>query len=140
MVRGERRASRIDPPENTAARLVGFATSLGLDVWTESRRSPEDSFLMQVIDPKTLQVTHKDRRTTTYFFKNRADEDRIVWLEHNVISERQLQGDIEPIEKGTSRYRFKLDLKKGQTLSHAVTEELRVAKPEAFVLQTLAGY
>jgi len=132
---------RIDPFENTKqADWSGFATSLGLDVWSESRRNPEDSFLMQVIDPKTLQVTHKDRRTTTYFFKNRADEDRIVWLEHNVISERQLLGDVEPIEKGTSRYRFKLDLKKGQTLSHAVTEELRVAKPEAFALQTLAGY
>ena len=62
-------------------------------------------------------MTHKDRRTTTYFFKNRADEDRIVWLEHNVIADRQLLGDVEPVEKGTNRYRFKLDLKKGQTLS-----------------------
>jgi hypothetical protein len=132
---------RIDPFAVTKqADWTGFATSLGLDVWTENKRTPEDTFLMQVVNPNTLHVTHKDRRTTTYFFKNRADEDRIVWLEHNVLPERQLLGNVEPIEKGTNRYRFRLDLKKGQTLSHSVTEELRVAKPESVALQTLAGY
>jgi hypothetical protein len=132
---------RIDPFAVTKqADWTGFATSLGLDVWTENRRTPEDTFLMQVVNPNTLQVTHKDRRTTTYFFKNRADEDRIVWLEHNVLPERQLIGNVEPVEKGANRYRFKLDLKKGQTLSHSVTEELRTAKPESFALQNLAGY
>src|SRR5262245_14933066 len=132
---------RIDPFEVTKqADWTGFATSLGLDVWTENRRTPEDSFLMQVIDPKTLHVTHKDRRTTTYFFKNRADEDRVVWLEHNVPNERQLLGDAEPVEKGTSRYRFKLDVKKGKTVTYAVVEEFRTPKPEPFALQSLAGY
>jgi hypothetical protein len=132
---------RIDPFAVTKqADWTGFATSLGLDVWTENRRTPEDSFLMQVVNPNTLQVTHKDRRSTTYFFKNRADEDRVVWLEHNVLAERQLIGNVEPVEKGANRYRFKLELKKGQTLSHSVTEELRTARPEAFPLQTLAGY
>src|SRR5262249_33626502 len=132
---------RIDPFENTKqADWSGFATSLGLDVWTENRRTPEDSILMQVVDPKTLHVTHKDRRTTTYFFRNRADEDRVVWLEHTVLPERQLLDNVEPIEKGTARYRFKLDLKKGQTVSHSVTEELRVAKPESFPLIALAAY
>jgi hypothetical protein len=132
---------RIDPFAVTKqADWTGFATSLGLDVWTENKRTPEDTFLMQVVNPNTLHVTHKDRRTTTYFFKNRADEDRIVWLEHNVLPERQLLRNVEPVEKGASRYRFKLELKKGQTLSHSVTEELRVAKPEPVALQTLAGY
>ena len=132
---------RIDPFSVTKqADWSGFATSLGLDVWTETHRSPEDSFLMQMVNPATLHVTHKDRRTTTYFFKNRADEDRLVWLEHNVLPERQLIGNVDPVEKGTSRYRFKIDLKKGQTLSHTVSEELRVPKPEVFSLQALAGY
>ncbi|MSR54436.1 MAG: hypothetical protein EXS09_14285 [Gemmataceae bacterium] len=131
---------RIDPfAVSKNADWTGFATSLGLDVWTEIKRTPEDSFLMQIVN-NALQVTHKDRRTTTYFFRNRADEDRIVWLEHNVLSGRQLMGNNEPIEKNTNRYRFKLDLKKGQTLNYTVTEELRVAKPESFALQVLAGY
>jgi len=131
---------RIDPfAVSKQADWTGFATSLGLDVWTEIKRTPEDSFLMQIVN-NALQVTHKDRRTTTYSFRNRADEDRIVWLDHNVLSDRQLMGNNEPIEKNTNRYRFKLDLKKGQTLSYTVTEELRVAKPESFALQTLAGY
>jgi hypothetical protein len=132
---------RVDPFAVTKqADWTGFATSLGLDVWTENKRTPEDTFLTQVVNPNTLQVTHKDRRTTAYFFKNRAAEDRVVWLEHNVLPERQLLGDVEPVEKGTNRYRFKLELKKGQTLSHSVTEELRAAKPESVALQTLAGY
>jgi hypothetical protein len=132
---------RIDPFEITKqADWTGFATSLGLDVWTENKRTPEDSFLMQVVNANTLHVTHKDRRATTYFFKNRADEDRVVWLEHNVPPERQLLGDAEPVEGGANRYRFKLDLKKGRTLSRSVIEELRVARPEPVALQTLAGY
>jgi Domain of unknown function (DUF4139) len=132
---------RIDPFENTKqADWSGFATSLGLDVWTENKRTPEESVMMQVIDPKTLHVTHKDRRTTTYFFRNRADEDRTVWLEHTVIPDRMLLGKDDPAEKGTTRYRFKLDLKKGQTLSHSLTEEFRTARAESFPLTALAGY
>jgi hypothetical protein len=132
---------RIDPFEITKnADWTGFATSLGLDVWSENERTPEESFLMQVMNPTTLHVTHKDRRTTTYFFKNRADEDRVVWLEHHVLTERRLLGNAEPIEKGTNRYRFKLELKKGETACRAVVEEFRVARPEPFALQTLAGF
>ena len=50
---------RIDPFAITKqADWSGFATSLGLDVWTENKRAPEDTFLMQVINPTTLHVTH----------------------------------------------------------------------------------
>lgn len=132
---------RIDPFAITKqADWTGFATSLGLDVWTENRRTPEDTFRMQVVNPNSLQVTHRDRRNTTYFFKNNSGEDRVVWLEHNVPAERQLVGDVAPVEKGANRYRFKLDLKKGQTLSQSVADELRTARPETFPLQALAGY
>jgi hypothetical protein len=131
---------RIDPfAISKQADWTGFATSLGLDVWTENKRTPEDSFLMQVTN-NTLQVTHKDRRNLTYFFRNRADEDRVLWLEHNVTAERKFMGDAEPVEKGTNRYRFKLELKKGATVTYVVADELQTAKPEAFPLQNLAGY
>jgi hypothetical protein len=131
---------RIDPFENAKqADWTGFATSLGLDVWTENRRTPEDSLLMQVVG-NALNVTHRDRRSTTYFFRNRADEDRTVWLEHNVPAERKLLGNSEPVDKSLNRYRFKIELKKGETKSHSVSEELNTPKPEAFALQTLAGY
>jgi hypothetical protein len=131
---------RIDPFENAKqADWTGFATSLGLDVWTENRRTPEESLLMQVVG-NALNVTHRDRRATTYFFRNRADEDRTVWLEHNVPAERTMRGNAEPVDKSLNRYRFKIELKKGETKSHSVTEELITPKPEAFALQTLAGY
>lgn len=121
--------------------LKGFQTSLGFDVWSESRRTPEDTLLMQVLEfPKALQVTHKDRRATTYYFGNRTEEDRVLWFEHFVPADRLLIGDEAPVEKGSSRYRFRLEAKRGQTVSKVVTEELRVARPELFALQTLAGY
>ena len=63
-----------------------------------------------------------------------------MWFEHSVPSDRLLIGDEEPIEKGSSRYRFRLEVKRGQTLSKVVSEERRVAGPESIALQTLAGY
>lgn len=132
---------RVDPfAIGKQADWTGFATSLGLDVWTENKRTPEDSFLMQAVNPATLHVTHKDRRATTYFFRNRTGEDRIIWLEHNVPTDRQLIGNVEPVEKGSNRFRFKLELKKDDTGSHTVSEEFRTAKPEVFTIQALAGY
>jgi hypothetical protein len=119
---------------------LGFVTTLGLDVWVQEKRTPEDSLQVQVVEfPYSLQVMHKDRRATTYFIRNRDDEDRVVWLEHDVAKERTLVGNGDRVEKGTSRYRFKLELKKGQTLSHTITDERRTAAPERVALHTLAG-
>jgi hypothetical protein len=132
---------RIDPFMVTGqADWSGFATTLGLDVLVQEKRMPEDALLIQVIEfPYALQVTHKDRRATTYFVRNRDDEDRVVWLEHDVANERTLVGNRDQIEKGTNRYRYKLELKKGQTLSHTITEERRTAASERMALHTLAA-
>lgn len=131
---------RVDPfAVSKQADWTGFATSLGLDVWTENKRLPEDAFLMQVTN-NTLNVTHKDRRNLTYFFRNRSDEDRTIWLEHNVTADRKFLGQAEPADKSSNRYRFKLELKKGDTVQYVVSEELLNAKPEAFALQNLAAY
>ena len=140
--RSERRTAADRSVRERPSRPTGPASrrSLGLDVWTGNEQArPEDSFLMQIVNPNSLQVTHKDRKATTYFFKNRADEDRIIWLEHNVVPERKLIGDHEPIDKGGSRYRFKVELKKGQSHTHVVKEELAVARPESVALHTAAG-
>ncbi|HVK08801.1 MAG TPA: hypothetical protein VM597_08505, partial [Gemmataceae bacterium] len=126
---------RIDPFENTKqADWTGFATSLGLDVWTETERTPEDAFTCQVAG-NNLLVTHLDRRATTYYFKNRADEDRTVWLEHNVPTDRVLIGKDKPVAGTTTRYKFKLELKKGETGEYTVSEESKTAKAEAFPMQ-----
>ena len=127
---------RIDPFENTKqADWTGFATTLGLDVWTDSQRTPENLFGLEVAN-NALKVTHKDRRTTTYFVKNRADVERTVWLEHFVPKGRKLIGDVKPDGEDVHRYRFKLVLPKGKTLSQTVVEEFEDAKPELFGLKT----
>ena len=131
---------RIDPFANTKqADWTGFATTLGLDVWTDSHRTPEDKFGIEVIN-NALKVTHKDRRTTTYFLKNRADVERTIWLEHFVPKERHLVGDIKPEGEDARRYRFKLIIPSGKTLSQTVVEEYENARPESFVMKTGQTY
>ncbi|WP_020474104.1 DUF4139 domain-containing protein [Zavarzinella formosa] len=131
---------RVDPfSVAKQADWTGFATSLGLDVWTDVKRMPENGMTLQIINNQ-LHVTHKDRRSTTYFFRNNVDEDRTITLEHNVPADRHLIGDQKPVETGANRYQFKLELKKGATLSSAVLEEFRNAKPEIFQMQNIGRY
>ena len=131
---------RIDPFSiSKQTDWTGFATSLGLDVWTDAKRTPENGMTLQIVNGQ-LSVTHKDRRTTKYFFRNNVDEDRTIWLEHNVPADRLLIGDQKPVEEGSNRYRFKLSIKKGETLSSTVLEEFRNAKPELFAMQNIGRY
>jgi hypothetical protein len=131
---------RIDPFENTKqADWTGFATTLGLDVWTDSKRTPEDHFGLEVA-ANGLKVTHKDRRTTTYFLKNRADVERIIWLEHFVQRDRLLVGEVKPEGEDKNRYRFKLIIPPGKTMTQTVVEEFVDARPEVFGLKTGPAY
>ena len=116
----------------------GFATSLGLDVWTDSKRTPEDFFTVQVSKDQ-LQVTHKDRRTTTYFIRNRIAEERTIWLEHIAPNDRHLLGDTKPVVDNAQRYRFKLVVPGNKTISYVVQEEFLQARPEAFALKLVEG-
>ena len=127
---------RIDPFENTKqADWTGFATTLGLDVWTDSNRTPEDDFGIEVVN-NALKVTHKDRRTTTYSLKNRADVERTITLEHFVPKGRLLVGDVKPAGADQLRYTYKLVLPPGKTLSQTVVDEFDTAKPEMFAMKS----
>jgi len=131
---------RVDPfMVAKQADWTGFATSLGLDVWTDVQRTPEEGMTLQVVNGQ-LHVTHKDRRTTKYFFRNTVNEDRTLTLEHNVPADRVLIGDLKPDADASNRYRIKLDLKKGQTISSTVVEEFRAAKPEVIGMQNVGRY
>ncbi len=133
---------RIDPFAITKqADWTGFATSLGLDVWTETHRSPEDSFLMQMRRIPERLASDAQGSPDAPPISSRIAPTRIASCGSSTmcLPERQLIGNEEPIEKGTNRYRFKLDLKKGQTLSYTVTRNCASPSRRAFALQTLAG-
>jgi hypothetical protein len=155
---------RIDPFQSTKhTDWTGFATTLGLDVWTDNQRKPEDTFTVQFIgEPvrdvparavqvqnvattwaptagEQLRVIHKDRRATTYFIRNRADVDRTIYLEHVVARERKLLDDIKPEADNAQRYCIKLALAKGATVQQQVTEELKDSRAETFPLLTVEG-
>jgi len=116
----------------------GFATALDLDIWTHVKRTPEDTFGLEVVN-NNLKVIHNDRRTTTYSIRNRADEERTVWLEHIVPDGRRLIGDVKPDVDDVHRYCFKLVLPPGKMLSQTVVEEFEIAQPEAILLRTSAA-
>jgi hypothetical protein len=130
---------RIDPFEITKqADFSGFATSLGLDVWTESKRTPEESFGVR-FSKDQLEVNHLDRRTTTYFVRNRANVERTINLEHVCIKDRKLVGDVKPSVEDSHRYSFPLKIKAGETAKHVIVEEFIQARPEFFALRTIEG-
>ncbi len=122
---------RIDPFEQVKqADFNGFATSLGLDVSTDSRREPEDDFSVR-IEGDQLRVIHRDRRTTTYFVHNRAEEERTIWLEHGIHNDKEMLSP-KPEKDEDKRIRFKLVLKPNEKVSKTVSEQLKVARFENF--------
>ena len=128
---------RIDPFQSSKQTdWTGFATTLGLDVWTDSHRQPEDQFGIELTNSNSLKVTHKDRRSTTYFLRNREGIERTVWLEHFVPEGRHLLGSIKPEANEIRRYRFKMVLPPGGTLSQNVIEEFIDVHSETIVLKS----
>jgi hypothetical protein len=130
---------RIDPFAITKQTdWSGFATSLGLDVWTDVKRTPEDNFTLE-LQKDALQVTHKDRRATTYFLRNRVSEDRVIWLEHILPEGRALNTEKKPEPENNRRFRFKIELPAHKTVTYVLSEEWTDAKPELFPLKVVPG-
>jgi hypothetical protein len=110
---------------------TNFATTLGLDVMADSKRTPQNSFGMEVAGNE-LTVTHKDRRTTTYFLRNRADVERTIWLEHFVPRDRSSTSDTKPNGDDKNRLRYKLVIPAGNVATQVVVDELMASRPECF--------
>ncbi len=140
----------------------GFSTTLGLDVWTEQQRTPEDQFGLELVrasrggagktnlqvqapsgssgsSDDRLWVTHKDRRTIRYFLRNRSTIERKITLEHVTPTDRVLSdATVPPIREGSiHRYRFELKVPAGQTIQQAIIEERQYALPETFTLTSV---
>ena len=133
---------RIDPFAVTKqADWTGFATSLGLDVWTENERTPEDTFLMQVVNPNTLHVTHKDRRSDDLLLQEpgRRGPRSSGWSTTScrAAAHRQRRAGREGSEP------LPVQARPEEGADAVATGDRGAAggpKPEAFALQTLAGY
>jgi len=71
----------------------------------------------------TLTITHKRYFTQTYSLKNKADEERVVIIEHPFNPERTLIEPKEPTEKTPELYRFEVTVPAGATRAFDVREE-----------------
>lgn len=135
---------RIDPYTVTQnANWNGFATSLGLDVWTSNERDPEEKFTVRL--DNVLVVTHKDRRKVTYNLVNRSEVERTIDLEHFLSQDRRIVGDLKPDPQNKLKYAHKLTLpaakkdEEPKPIRYTVIEESKDTIHETFMMAGMEG-
>ncbi len=132
---------RIDPYTVTKqANWNGFATSMGLDVWTSNDRAPEEKFTVRAGADNMLVVTHKDRRLFTYNLVNRSETERTIDIEHFLSADRRLVGDLKPDPQNKLKFTHRLTLpaakkdEEPKPVSFTVVEESKDLIHESFPL------
>src|SRR5205823_13840401 len=102
-------------------RLISYAIDLGTEVEPVAKRDP-DRFTHVKIVKGVLFTTTKIRETKTYNVKNRAEQDRVVLIEHPFRPDFKLVSK-EPKERARDVYRFEVDVAAGKSAKQEVVEE-----------------
>src|SRR5262249_19951137 len=116
---GDARILDLQPNEE---RLLSYAIDLG----TEAQVVPEaDSGRLTAvkIQKGIVYTTTQLRETKTYAFKNRAEQDRTIILEHPFRPEFKLTSQEKPLETARDVYRFELKVPAGKEVKQTITEE-----------------
>ncbi|MCI0463775.1 MAG: DUF4139 domain-containing protein [Gemmataceae bacterium] len=106
-------------------RLLSYAIDLATEVKTESKRQPEQLVSLKIIRG-LLERTIKLRETKTYIFKNRADQDRLVILEHPSRAPDYKLISPTPKEPARDHYRFEVKVPRNGSITYPVVEEKEV--------------
>jgi hypothetical protein len=120
---GEALLERLKPNEE---RLISFALDLGTLVTV--REAEENSPVYAVrIAHGMLYATYHHREKKVYTLKNQTDRARAVYVEHPVRKDWELDDKITPAPDGKTRsfYRFRVELKAGETRELVVAERER---------------
>ena len=108
-------------------RLVSYAIDLGTEVEAKPDRGSGRVTLLK-LSKGILESRVKLREGKTYRIKNRAEEERVVLVEHPVRSEFQLVSKDKPTERTRDVYRFAIKVPAGQSAALEVVEERSVAE------------
>jgi hypothetical protein len=113
--------SRIMDLQKGEERLISYAVDLGTEVEPVAKRDP-DRFTHVKVVKGVVFTTSKIRETKTYNIKNRADQDRVVLIEHPFRPDFKLIGK-EPKERTRDVNRFQVDVAAGKSASQEIVEE-----------------
>ena len=92
-----------------------------------------------------LNLTRKTQFSQTYALQNKADQDRLVVVEHPFSPDRKLVQPAEPAEKTAALYRFEVPVPAGKTVKFEVREErtdtdaIAILPATATVLETIVA-
>jgi hypothetical protein len=119
---GEGLVEAIKPGER---RLLSYATDLGLLVDTKLEGAQERVTRVRIYRG-TMTTTNEERQRKTYIVRNEDTTPRTLVIEHAARPEWKLQADgVQPEEKATGLYRFRLNVDPKKTERLVVNE----AKP-----------
>ena len=105
-------------------RLVSYAIDLGVEVAPKS--TDNSSRITKVRAVKgVIYTTSIQRQELQYDIANRATTDRVLLIEHpnSKGAGFTFVGDNKPAEEASDVFRFKVPVKKGESLAYKVTEE-----------------
>jgi hypothetical protein len=114
--------SRIMDLQKGEERLISYAVDLGTEVEPVAKHDP-DRFTQVKVVKGVVFTTTKIRETKTYNVKNRAEQDRVVLIEHPFRPDFKLVSKEQPKERSRDVYRFEVEVASGKSAKQEVVEE-----------------
>jgi hypothetical protein len=114
--------SRIMDLQKGEERLISYAVDLGTEVEPVSKRDPDRYTLVKIVKG-IVQTTTKIREIKTYNVKNRAEQDRVVLIEHPFRPDFKLVSKEQPKERARDVYRFEVPVAASKLAKQEVVEE-----------------
>lgn len=101
-------------------RLVSYGVDFDIDVVTERKAEPETTVHITV-NRGTIVFKKEQVQTTQYQLKNKAQQEKIVLIEHPRQPGRELK-EVKPVETTENFFRFRVSLKPGEEKEFPVAE------------------
>ena len=112
-------------------RLLSYAIDLKVTVDPTSKSS--NRITAVTINRGVMHITRRYTYEQTYVIKNKADDERVMVVEHPRRSDRKLVEPKEPAEKTPGVYRFELKVAAAQTGKFEVREERSMGQTVAIL-------
>ena len=110
----------LDTTSRGERRLVSYGVDYDVEISRDQAAAPATTVCLTVA--RGTAVFHRETvETTRYRLKNKAEERRVVLIEHPREAQRELK-DAPPFETTAGFYRFRIELARDQELEFPVAE------------------
>jgi hypothetical protein len=114
--------SRLPDLQANEERLLSFAVDQAVEIKAEPKNDPEMLTKIRIVKG-IVEETHRQRATTKYLIKNRANQERTLIVEHPIDVQWKLVGDEKPSERTREFYRFEWKIPAAKGLVREVAQE-----------------